>query len=187
MWQSQSPAATSTVTFPPTPPDTVSLVGLEKAISHCDMAPDRDQPPVTNYAPVSPLGWDACGPPWSGRCLHCSGNRSLACVGVDKIETRCMELKKQSPGEPSYAGYSTGTGVRKRYRVNTKMLLSGSLSGTRTRYLTPKITRLKLNNWSAPPHSFPLLQVKFAMDSFLSGVLDTTQKVQATVEKLKTE
>ena len=25
------------------------------------MAPDRDQPPVTNYAPVSPLGWDACG------------------------------------------------------------------------------------------------------------------------------
>ena len=29
--------------------------------SHCDMAPDRDQPPVTNYAPVSPLGWDACG------------------------------------------------------------------------------------------------------------------------------
>ena len=29
--------------------------------SHCDMAPDRDQPPVTIYAPVSPLGWDACG------------------------------------------------------------------------------------------------------------------------------
>ena len=24
------------------------------------MKPDRDQPPVTNYAPVSPLGWDAC-------------------------------------------------------------------------------------------------------------------------------
>ena len=29
--------------------------------SHCDMAPDRDQPPMTNYAPVWPLGWDACG------------------------------------------------------------------------------------------------------------------------------
>ena len=27
--------------------------------SHCDMAPDRDPPPVTNFAPVSPLGWDA--------------------------------------------------------------------------------------------------------------------------------
>ena len=24
------------------------------------MGPDCDQPPVTNYAPVSPLGWDAC-------------------------------------------------------------------------------------------------------------------------------
>ena len=23
------------------------------------MEPDRDPPPVTNYAPVSPLGWDA--------------------------------------------------------------------------------------------------------------------------------
>ena len=25
--------------------------------SHCDMAPGRDQRPVTNYAPLSPLGW----------------------------------------------------------------------------------------------------------------------------------
>ena len=42
--------------------------------SHCDMAPDRDQPPVTNYAPVLPLGWDACGV--SARCNSTFSRRS---------------------------------------------------------------------------------------------------------------
>ena len=28
--------------------------------SRYSVEPDRDQPPVTNYATVSPLGWDAC-------------------------------------------------------------------------------------------------------------------------------
>ena len=33
-----------------------TLLGMQPAFE-----PDRDQPPVTNYAPVSPLGLDACG------------------------------------------------------------------------------------------------------------------------------
>ena len=33
---------------------------METAVIHTVMEPDRDQPPVANYTPVSPLGWDAC-------------------------------------------------------------------------------------------------------------------------------
>ena len=32
---------------------------METAVIHTVMESDRDQQPVTNYTPVSPLGWDA--------------------------------------------------------------------------------------------------------------------------------
>ena len=56
--------------------------------SHCDMAPDRDQQPVTNYAPVSPLGWDACAAPCATAAEFISRTKQTINKSWMKLPTR---------------------------------------------------------------------------------------------------